>query len=194
MSLALREDCQVFLDKLGLDMLHVEVHSKVLNIVGECGQSLVAISGIQTNSSLTTKEVKYAVSLFEKFLIKYGSKIQELIKEKKALSLLSKPKLFGEYSCDTEGYTAEGTSYYYVLPEYNVYTPKTDFRVKKEVIHPDKLIYQFKKQSISSIQTKVNLILDNEVETVKAFEQLNDYIMLEHKISKLRGEVASCKI
>ena len=70
MSLLLRHDCQGALDAIGLDMLHVEVREKTLCVVGECGQTIVTVNGIQCGTNISGKEVAYAVTLFDKFLAK----------------------------------------------------------------------------------------------------------------------------
>jgi len=98
MSLILRKACQEHLDNAGLDKLHVSINGdKRLAIVGECGQQLVTVKGIEFNNRAPSKAViEYAVELFQKFLDKYADRLKTAIKAKEEFSKFPKPVSVGD--------------------------------------------------------------------------------------------------
>lgn len=85
MSLILRKECQYILDNYKLQNYHVLINqnTKYLQIVGECGQPLINISGIQFTRLTPTKlEIKYATELLNSFLTAHMSEITTYIAQK----------------------------------------------------------------------------------------------------------------
>ena len=97
MSLILRKECQTSLDKLGLTELHTEVKDKYLTLVGECGKTLIVISGISFTTSTPNKAtIAYAVELFDKFLTKHSTSIISAVNLVKEVATLQKPISVGD--------------------------------------------------------------------------------------------------
>lgn len=85
MSLFLRKACQEHLDGVGLQAYHIQVDepSKCLEIVGECGDTLVAIAGIRLSRMAPgDKEIVLAIELFDDFLAKHTGTFKEFITAK----------------------------------------------------------------------------------------------------------------
>jgi hypothetical protein len=95
MSLQLRKACQQQLDAVGLDNYHIQVNreTKYLEIVGECGQTLVSISGIQLSRvAPNNSEMKLALELFDSFLAKHTGTFKEFITAKTRADAANIPK------------------------------------------------------------------------------------------------------
>ena len=74
MSLFLRKACQENLDGVGLQNYHIQVDevTKCLQIVGECGDVFVSITGIRlSRMAPADKEIALAIDLFDDFLAKH---------------------------------------------------------------------------------------------------------------------------
>lgn len=74
MSLFLRKACQENLDGVGLQNYHIQVDegTKCLQIVGECGDVFVSITGIRlSRMAPADKEIDLAIELFDDFLAKH---------------------------------------------------------------------------------------------------------------------------
>lgn len=94
MSLQLRKECQTLLDGVGLENYHVDIdeRTKKLQIVGECGQPFVSISGIRlSRMAPPSKEISLAVELFEAFLVKHTALFKEFTAAKKIADSCSVP-------------------------------------------------------------------------------------------------------
>lgn len=95
MSLQLRKQCQSILDGVNLDNYHVQVDpdSKMLQIVGECGQSLVSIAGIRlSRMAPNAAEIDLALELFDAFVAKHQANFKEFIKVKAVADSAKIPK------------------------------------------------------------------------------------------------------
>ncbi len=92
--LLLRQACQPLLDDKGFTQFHVEIdHNKNLAIKGECGQTIVSLSGISfTKRTITSKERDFAISLFTKFLDKNHKKLQDFVKVSKITKDIKRPR------------------------------------------------------------------------------------------------------
>lgn len=78
MSLMLRKACQEILDTNVLQNYHVDINvdTKQLDIVGECGRILVSIAGIKfVKLQPSRAEIEYAVELLNAFLVAHSSRI-----------------------------------------------------------------------------------------------------------------------
>lgn len=87
MSLLLRKQCQSMLDGVGLQNYHTQIdpESKMLQIVGECGQDFVSIAGIRlSRMAPNDKEIALAIELFEAFLVKHTGTFKGFIAAKTA--------------------------------------------------------------------------------------------------------------
>ena len=85
MSLFLRKACQAHLDGVGLDNYHIQVSdsTKCLQIVGECGDTLVSIAGIRlSRMAPAANEIELAIELFDDFLAKHTGTFKEFIAAK----------------------------------------------------------------------------------------------------------------
>ena len=94
MSLMLRKQCQSLLDSVSLSNYHVQIDetTKMLQIVGECGQSFVSISGIRlSRMAPNNEEIKLALELFDAFLVKHAGAFKKLVKVKAAAAACKIP-------------------------------------------------------------------------------------------------------
>jgi len=97
MSLFLRIACQERLDAVGLANYHVQIDesSKVLQIVGECGQTLTNITGIRmSRMAPPMREIDLAVDLFDSFLAKHTGTFKEFIAAKAKADQVKIPDKF----------------------------------------------------------------------------------------------------
>lgn len=95
MSLLLRKNCQELLDGVNLNNYHIQVdpNSKCLMVVGECGQELVAISGIRLSRMAPHQtEIDLAVELFDAFVTKHHQTFKEFTIAKNAADAAHIPK------------------------------------------------------------------------------------------------------
>ena len=197
MSLQLRNDCQGALDALGLSMLHVEVRDKTLAVVGECGQTIVVVSGIQCGSKITTKEIALAVGLFDKFLHKNSADLIKYIKAKKASVGMIQPTYAGSDFNSFTNYSGKlNTTNWYLILSYGTVTCKVpDLKTKKVKITPDDLHYSaLPPNNLAGIRTTLNMIADEETELVKAFKELNNYFVIMNDLHVLGSKLSSCSI
>jgi len=96
MSLFLRKACQDNLDGVGLENYHIQVdeNTKCLQIVGECGDVLVSITGIRlSRMAPADKEIELALELFDDFLAKHAGTFKEFIAAKIRADKASIPKI-----------------------------------------------------------------------------------------------------
>jgi len=93
MSLALRRESEECLEENSLGDYHVRISKDLnLSVVGECGQPLFTISGIQfTRRDPNTKDIAYAVSLLKEFCSSHKDKIGLVLSTKKALANAIRP-------------------------------------------------------------------------------------------------------
>jgi hypothetical protein len=85
MSLFLRKACQDHLDGVDLQNYHIQVDdsTKCLQIVGECGDVLVSITGIRLSRMAPgDKEIALAIELFDDFLAKHAGTFKSFIEAK----------------------------------------------------------------------------------------------------------------
>lgn len=85
MSLFLRKACQENLDNVGLENYHIQVDegSKCLQIVGECGDVFVSITGIRlSRMAPAEKEIELAIDLFDAFLAKHAGTFKSFLDAK----------------------------------------------------------------------------------------------------------------
>jgi len=97
MSLFLRIACQERLDAVGLANYHVQIDesSKMLQIVGECGQTLTNITGIRmSRMAPPMREIDLAVDLFDSFLAKHAATFKEFIAAKTKADQVKIPDTF----------------------------------------------------------------------------------------------------
>lgn len=95
MSLFLRKACQDNLDGVGLANYHIQVDesTKCLQVVGECGDVLVSITGIRlSRMAPADKEIELAVSLFDDFLTKHTATFKEFMAAKARADIAYRPK------------------------------------------------------------------------------------------------------
>lgn len=197
MSLQLRNDCQGALDALGLSMLHVEVREKTLAVVGECGQTIVMVNGIQCGSSITTKEVALAVGLFDKFLHKNSADLIKYIKAKKASAGMIQPTYGnGIFNSSTNYNTKPNSVNWYLGLGYATVTCKLpDLKTKKVKITPDDLHYLvLQSNNLAGLRTTLDMIADEETELVKAFQELNTHFVIMNDLHTLGSKLSSCSI
>lgn len=197
MSLLLRHDCQGALDAIGLDMLHVEVRDKTLCVVGECGQTIVTVNGIQCSSNISNKEVAYAVALFDKFLAKNAKDLIKFIKAKKASVGMVQPT-YGNYTFKNEtNYTTKPNSvtYYLNLDNVTVRCIKPHLNTKKAKLTFSDLDYRPTKQNtLDGIRVLLDILDDEQIALLKAFQELNDYFVIINELDTLRTKLSTCSI
>lgn len=187
MSILLRKECQPALNSIKLDMLHVDIISKILTIVGECGQPILSISGIKfTSMSPKKEEIEYAVELFEKFLSIHVIKLQDLIRAKLAFKLVKEPDI------ETYGFKAEhNKGYNKTFASVKLTTAKNTYELDIKnngiiLINPSYTIKEFEEflPQVKDACKKAELYF-NEVE---AYQKITD------DIQKKQNLLASCNI
>ena len=197
MSLQLRHSCQETLDALGLNMLHVEVRDKTLTIVGECGQTVVTVNGIQCSLSITTKEIAIAVELFDKFLYKYGKDLVNYVTAKKASTGLLQPT-YGKFTFKSEvnySLNPNNLSYYLTLDSVSVHCNKPDFNTKKVKLTLNDLEYKLRKlTTLDKIKVLLSTLEAEQTELLKVFQELNDYFVAVNSVNTLKVKLSTCSI
>jgi len=178
MSLILRKECQEHLDNAGLDRLHVSIDSyKRLAIVGECGQPIVVVAGIEFNNRAPSKAViEYAVELFQKFLNKYADKLKAAIKAKEEFTKLPKPVSIGDKPAELSASCYK--TYADMQVSYN-----TDITVNMPG-------YNNSLELIKAIATDTKF----HKQVNKYFKELEEYRNKETEVSKMMQDLVSCDI
>ena len=189
--LLLRKQTQPILDSFGLNMLHTEVIDKVLVIVGECGQPLVAISGIKfSKSSLSKDERDFATDLFEEFMVKHSKKLIDFVTQKKAFMAKPGPtKVRGIESSSTWSHTTNS----YTTRSFTYKKQKITMNEKDNtVIDRCELHIEYK----TAKEFKTNLTkAQDDMDVLKNY--VTDYTIYkkeEQAIQALSAEIASCSI
>lgn len=187
MSLLLRKACQPALNDLGLSGLHVIInHSKNLTIVGECGQQIIVVQGIQFNGTVPkTVELAYATELFSAYLTKYKTKILDYIKVKKAFKLLTKPKLPQKSTTEYHyGWTIQSPAVRFTDRKANI---TFTFYIKAETYISVSGIVKDTKIALKEIP-KLKKVAD------KYFREEKIYVAAQTEVLKLSTELNSCNI
>lgn len=173
MSILLRKQCQELLDEAGLPELHVGIHNKCLALDGECGQTIVSISGIQFSANTPkVKELGYAVELFTVFLQKHKAKLVTYIAKRKANKDAEKPgKPSWAYSTNYNiSYVEKGNLGF--TPEGKIYVSNNGLTLEE----------------VNSLHAEY---IDRVTEH---FNALNHYAKTQEELNVLKAEIVTCNI
>lgn len=179
MSILLRKECQESLDNAGLEKLHVGISNKTLCLMGECGQTIITISGIKFNSNtITTKEIKYTVELFNEFIKKHTAKIQDFIKTSETFKKLKEP-IF-----EPKGnWAISYRELKYKLNGSQILTIKNNGKVK----------FHSYDHTIEEIREILDLIENTKSVNNYIAETIN-YNKIKENLNKAKAEIGSCNI
>lgn len=190
----LRKKCQSLLDDVGLDNYHIQINEahKILEIVGECGQSFVSIHGIRlSRMAPNDKEIELALELFEAFLVKHTATFKEYIKAKHAANLCHIPK-------EVEGLT--GCSIYRnAYQDTYTLTFKTPNNDSRNISIGSNGQVSFTAFSMDLNECPASDIFECPSEeeialALKWLEDCNEYQELTDKAESLKNKLSSCEI
>lgn len=187
--LLLRQKTQPLLDACGLTMLHTEVIDKTLTIVGECGQPLVAISGIKfSRNTLSADEREYAAELFDNFMKIHSAKIVDFVTKKQALAAKGPIPDDDRFAVKTR-YNSEAAGYivYKIEGEFASVYIDLDQNITE---HKLEVSYKTKKE-FAAVLTNAQDELDLLIKYVKA-KTIRDKEV--EAINQLKSEISTCTI
>lgn len=155
MSLLLRKDFQDVLDKIPeLVNLHASINkNKQLELVTECGKSVVTIQGIKfTKLSPTHAERAYAIELFQAFINKHFSLLCDyltLLYKVKNRKEIQPPKLFNKSDSWSSQYSYEDSeASYFIKGNSLIIKPKSweTYKVNQSILKCVKQYFKDKEQ------------------------------------------------
>ena len=187
--LLLRQACQPLLDRLGLNNLHVTIDQKTLTIVGQCGNPLVAISGIKfSRNSASNEERDFATQLFASFLDKHKESILDFVKQKQAFTELPRPEL----PSDATSYyiSSDKNSSQVYFKNYNATQSSSTINVYR---NGQIQFYSFV-PTIEFLQNNINEFSEMHKATVAFLDKLEEYREQEKIINNLQAALAKCDI
>lgn len=182
--LLLRKECQVILNKAGLNDLHINVRNRYVHLVGKCGQDLMCLNGINfSKTSISVVEREYAVELIQEFVDKHGVKIAEYIKAKKQAG--EKPLL--DVTTIHPKLTLSGSTVYYMATSkislcYFTDKGKISMSSRIDSIHVDKVIEGL--QEAKQIQKEI----------VKAYKEVDAWNYKQTALRLQKAELIKCDI
>lgn len=176
MSLIIRKECQPLLDNLGLEDLHVELYSKVLNICLEDGTPIIVLNGIKVNNTRPTKvEIAYVVELFSNFLETKNGKLKEYHLAYCEFTSTEKPSTQGKYFNKNK----YGSAYTYTIDD-----------ITSAVFNPEnnKLQVNCSLEAFSNVSKIVTKAM-KELDTILL--ELNSYKEKQENLKSLKSKVLS---
>lgn len=190
MSLILRKECQDILNGYGLDMLHVGVRDRYMQIVGQCGQTILAVQGIQFNSRTVTKaEISLGTELFAEFMKKHNKEIRSYMDVRIKLKGVEKPtqtEFGGRENYSTTAFAHQivvnGTSYSIQINN----NPSVVGGIKLSVSLQNMRIEDYKKV-IAETPKAIEA-------ATKYFEAINTYNKNQKTLGDLARKISSCSI
>lgn len=186
--LVMRVQTQPILDKVGLTEAHIEVSNRQMVIVGECGQPLINIKGIQfSRSTINGKEREIAIELLSKFIDKNKKDIEHYLAEKKAYKKLVCPTEEDLNDiCIRHGFKVSKRNYNFIV----------SFTVEDITIslNKEKQIFTSSAFNVSKIIKEFILTEKCIVELQDTIESINRYNESAEKLQNLRNSLGTCSI
>lgn len=199
MSLKVRKACQEILDTIPLlRNFHVEVNKtyKCLDLVSECGKSLVIIHGISFSRANPSKdEIEYAAELFNAFLVKHRSKLESCIKQNQAnKSLANKIEaLIKELNiCTRFKNNYVGVPKNYVQFHHN--NLRCDISIKPKIALYKVEIIERNNLEVSDVYEAVQFIDRNEKKFKLYEDSLHKYQEGKDTLAEIESELNTCTI